>query len=157
MLRLPDNLIPLLATRPTQLTRREPIPAEIRSLYIVPDDLVEIHDRLVNWGRWSRDTEPSAHCASLEHRYQPEGVTDEDDETGRRKPRIVVDMRDALVVFEEVGQLDLGARLLLHYWYVHKAQPGFIRRRLKLHGDRLVAALNSARELMARRCEVCEA
>ena len=122
-----------------------------RSLYLVPEDQAAVHERLLNWGRWSRGVTARGQVQSLEHRYRTP-VTEEDDHTGRRSAN-PVDLQDALFVFDQVTLLTPGPRVLLHLWYVHRSPPGFIARKLKLPVGRLVDGLVSARYHVARLCD----
>ena len=127
-------------------------PVGLRSMYLVPDELIDINERLINWGIWSRDHAKLNHCGSIEHKYTAPLVSEDDDHTTRRTPR-EVNQLDALMLFDLIYQLEPTPRVLIHLWYVHRASVGYIRRKLKLNGDRLIDSLNAARYHVRRLTE----
>jgi hypothetical protein len=127
---------------PRQLGTQVPV---LRSAYFVQDELVVVHERLRNWGMWSKDRGGKASCRSIEHNYRPELVSEDDDQTARRKGGSNIDVPDALQVYACVISLELRARLLVNMFYVHRSPIGFINRKLKFSGDSVIDSLNSCR------------
>lgn len=88
-----------------------------------------LHVRLEDWAWWVRDRKAGRlRCRSVEGRYRPERV--EDDE--RRAPRRVVDAQDAALIERAISHPDMPrqAHDLLVGWYVLRVSQGQICRRL---------------------------
>jgi len=118
---------------------------EFEVLMRVPDELYPVHAELENWGIWSRDGVRRSHCASIEHKYQPEPCGDPE------PCRIGPTSLKAAALHPHVCALGLRYRWLLQLWYVHRAPIGFIRRKLGLTRDALPTELNRARRMLANR------
>lgn len=87
-----------------------------------------LHVRLEDWAWWVRDRKAMGmRCRSVEGRYMPERV--EDDE--RRAPRRVVDVQDAATIERAISHPDMPrlAHDLLVGWYVLRVSQGQVCRR----------------------------
>lgn len=93
-----------------------------------------IHARLLNWSEWIYERRPQGHCRSIEWRYIPERIADNDQ---RRAEQIeaFIDHRDALLVERTVSApaFPLQERQLLKCHYVTRVRPEVCCRR---HGIR---------------------
>lgn len=70
--------------------------------WLMSADLRYTRDRLTNYGRWSRSGSGGpATCQSIEGRYRPERLT-QDEEADRRRARTEIDELDALAVWRAV-------------------------------------------------------
>lgn len=126
---------------------------ESAALWYVAPELATTHDRLVAWGRWSRDRALGHnHCASIEHRYVAPSLWDDE----RRRPTSSVNIREAVETFDVVCRLPYRNRYLLHMWYVHRSPVGFIQRKLKLRYQQMAAELYQSRFFAAQRLGLLE-
>jgi hypothetical protein len=122
-------------------------------------------ERVTNWARWAhtpRGARLSA-CMSIEHRYRPERLLG-DEMDDRRTPALVVDVRDALLVWRAISPangfptrwyLALSARFVLRlsgyefagYMRRHKVPVG---RTADEHDGLVYEALSAARNAIRR-------
>lgn len=118
---------------------------EMILLSAVPTDLEETQERLENWARWSRDRWRRGHCRSIEHRYKSSDVFE------APEPRIEFDSLDGEALHSHVCDLPDKQRWVLHLWFVHRAPPGFIRRKLAIRRDGLSHELHKAMRMLRNR------
>lgn len=105
----------------------------------IPEDLREIHSRLLNWAEWSRDRIRRGHCRSIEYRYHSGDVHQED-----RGPRSEWDSLDAEKLHSVVCAMAEKYRWLLHLHILHRADEGYIRRVLGIHRTEIVSEIHRA-------------
>lgn len=121
--------------------------SEFEKLMRVHEDQREIHLRLMNWAAWSRDRARQGHCRSVEWHYTPPRIKEAEDLHAVAPP----DGLDAARLHSEICMLPLKLRWLLHLWYIHKARPQFIRRKLGLTRDGLPDEIRRARFMLTNR------
>jgi hypothetical protein len=108
----------------------------------IPPDLQDTHYALEIWGAWNRSSQKQVGtCGSLENRYRPE------DEAGKPKvlhPRLNQDTAEKVQM--AILKLTKQHRFVLQYWYVHKLNPYFIKRKLGIQNlNSVYSQLNAAR------------
>ena len=118
---------------------------EMILLGATPEDLAETNERLENWARWSRDRWRRGHCRSIEFRYKSPDVFEPPE------ARVVFDSLAAEAMHSHVCDLPERQRWVLHLWFVHRAPPGFIRRRLAIRRDGLPYELHRAMRMVRNR------
>lgn len=118
---------------------------EMILLSAIPSDLIETQDRIENWARWSRDRWRRGHCVSIEHRYKSSDLYEPPD------PRVEYDALAGAELHTHVCDLPNRQRWILHLWFVHRAPPGFIRRRLAIRRDGLAHELHRAVRMLRNR------
>ena len=127
------------------------------SWYSIPPALVDVDDRLANWGRWAFERNRRGRARSIEGRYQPEQLRG-DAEEDRRVASVFVDQLDASVVDRALavaGGCPRRESLLLKLHYVERMSDESIRRQVRVHRndwDQVVAyALRMAMNRLERR------
>lgn len=113
----------------------------------IPEDLIETYARLENWARWSRDRIRRGHCRSIEYRYIPERVEDDDD----RVPRIEWDSLDANALHSVVCQIPEKSRWILHMHIIHQIEEYKIRQILGIHRTKFVGEYHDALRMVRNR------
>ena len=128
---------------------------------------LSIHDRLVNWARWSRSGRSAATTRSIEGRYRPE-LLREGEEADRRAVATPIDIRDALLVQRALCPtrgFPVRLRLVLSAEFILRLDVPRMQGYLRRHGfggtnardidaltrDAICAAANSVRRMDARR------
>lgn len=109
----------------------------------IPEDLREIHERLLNWAEWSRDRIRRGHCRSIEYRFQSGDVHQED-----RGPKSEWDSLDAEKLHSVVCAMPEKYRWLLHLHILHRANEGYIRRVLAIHRSEIVSEIHLAMRMV---------
>ena len=122
----------------------------------------KIHNRLVNWARWSRSGKSSARTQSMEGRYRPEMLRDGEEED-RRSVSVPLDVRDALLVQRALCPtrgFPVKLRLLLSAEHIYRMDVPKMQGYMRRHGyaginardiDRLMAdAMTSAQNAIRR-------
>jgi hypothetical protein len=95
-----------------------------------------IHNRLVNWARWSRSGKSSARTQSMEGRYRPEMLRD-GEEAERRSASVPIDVRDALAVQRALCPtrgFPVKMRLLLSAEYIYRMDVPKLQGYMRRHG-----------------------
>ena len=126
------------------MTARESI---FEQLQRIPEDLIDTYTRLENWARWSRDRIKRGHCRSIEYRYIPERV--EDDEA--RVPRIEWDSLDAVALHSVICEIPEKSRWLLHLFILHRIEEYKIRRILGIKRTEVVEKYRDAIRMVRNR------
>src|SRR5258706_6330331 len=86
----------------------------------------EIHNLLINWGRWAISHASRGHCASIEHRYRsPQCWNDP-------QPKTEHDEQLAFLIEQSMRIVPKLSRKLLKLKYVVRCDKEFIARRLRL-------------------------
>lgn len=89
-----------------------------------------LSDRIVNWARVTTERGwRSATCLSIEGRYRPEGLTEEEDEK-RRTPQWTPDVADAWEVEDAWKELPDVFRFCLQWTYLGRWKPRKIWQKL---------------------------
>src|SRR5258706_9264572 len=102
----------------------------------------EIHELLVNWGRWALSRIGQGHCASMEHRYRsPQCWNDP-------QPRIEHNEQLAFLIEQSMRIVPKLSRKLLKLKYVVRCDKEFISKRLRFHVERYDQALYTARQIV---------
>lgn len=107
----------------------------------IPDELLEIHARLINWGHWAHGGRlPDTRCQSIESRYRSPQTW------YPAVPRVSVGERDAYAVECAVRKLPEIPRFLIRGYYVHRRNPSALMRKLRIRSgadleQKLIAAL----------------
>lgn len=122
------------------MSARESIFEQLRR---IPADLLEINERLENWAEWSRDRIRRGHCRSIEYRFNPGDVHQED-----RGPKSEWDSLDAEALHSVVCGLPEKSRWLLHLHCLHRAPEGYIRRVMGIHRTELVGEIHRAMRMV---------
>jgi len=117
---------------------------EFERLMRVAEDHAEIHARLVNWARWSRDKIRQGHCRSIEYRYLAPRIKEAEDLNASPQP----DPLDAEKLHSVVCDLPVKHRWMIHLWYIHRAPAQFMRRKLGIARDALPVELDTARVMV---------
>lgn len=105
-----------------------------------------VHSALVNWAEWSRDRVRRGHCRSIEYRWNPGDVMQDD-----RGPATCFDSLAAVEVHRHICQIPVRQRWILHLWYLHRASEGYIRRAIGIKRDGVPDELGRARTMLANR------
>lgn len=101
----------------------------------------EIHDLLINWGRWAITPRTQAHCASIEHRFKsPQCWNDPEPKTEHNEQL-------AFLIEHSMRIIPKLSRKLLKLKYVLKADRQFISKRLKFHVERYDQLLYTSRQI----------
>ena len=96
----------------------------------------KIHNRLVNWARWSRSGKSSARTQSMEGRSRPEMLRDGEEED-RRSVSVPLDVRDALLVQRALCPtrgFPVKLRLLLSAEFIYRMDVPRLQGYLRRHG-----------------------
>jgi len=102
----------------------------------------EIHELLVNWGRWALNRSSQGHCASIEHRYRsPQCWNDP-------QPKIEHNEQLAFLIEQSMRIVPKLSRKLLKLKYVVRCDKEFICKRLRFHMERYDQALYTARQIV---------
>ncbi len=102
----------------------------------------EIHELLVNWGRWAVSRTGQGHCASMEHRYRsPQCWSDP-------QPKIEHNEQLAFLIEQSMRIVPKLSRKLLKLKYVVRCDKEFISKRLRFHVERYDQALYTARQIV---------
>jgi hypothetical protein len=100
----------------------------------------EIHDFLTQWGRWLKTQIIQGHCGSIEHRWRsPQCWNDP-------QPKLEVNEGQALLIESLMRIVPKVSRKVLKLRYVHKADPEFIIKRLRLRDYSIV--IYTARQIV---------
>lgn len=92
-----------------------------------------MRERLENWGRFWRDGKPQpSHCRSIEHRYVPERLQEDEREDRAQPKREAPDWRDAELVNEAWRRCTRKTRLLLTWLYSAPKSYAAICKRLQI-------------------------
>lgn len=93
-------------------------------IYRYPDVAIDLHERIINWAHWVRDRTYRGHCRSIEYRYEPERIADNDE---RRAEQISTptDIRDAILIERTLAApaFPLRSREIIKWHYVKRARP----------------------------------
>lgn len=130
-----------------------------------PEDLHPVHERIVNWARWSRDRIPIRRAQSAEGRYRPEGLQEAEEQDRRRAPD-PVDVRDALRVYRAITrpQFPREFALTLAAEFIFRLPPDRFCAYLRRHGlrarqrdlrDQVVRSMYSLRNALDRIESTC--
>lgn len=100
--------------------------------YIEVDE--QIHGRLMNWSEWIFERHPQGHCRSIEWRYMPERIADNDQRRAEQIERFI-DHADALMLERTIAAptFPIKERSILKCHYVTRERPEVCCRR---HGLR---------------------
>lgn len=108
---------------------------------LLPAELTDLHERLLNWARWAHGGRfPEVRCQSIESRYRSPQVWHP------AAPRVSVAERDAYAMECLVRRLPEKARFLIRGYYVHRRNPMALIRKLRVRNEaelehQIVAAL----------------
>lgn len=130
-----------------------------------PEDLHPVHERIVNWARWSRDRPSACRVFSAERRYRPE-LLREDEEADRRQAPYPIDVRDALRVYRAITrpQFPREFALTLAAEFIFRLPPDRFCAYLRRHGlrarqrdlrDQVVRSMYSLRNALDRIESTC--
>lgn len=84
----------------------------------------QIHARLMNWSEWIFERKPQGHCRSIEWRYVPERISDNDQRRAEQTEHFI-DRADALLLERAIVALTFPVkeRALLKCHYVVRMRP----------------------------------
>jgi hypothetical protein len=117
----------------------------------------EIHERLVEWGRWVRLRPRQGHCFSIEHRYKLRRLDDTPYGWGSwlstppTPPLPAVDALAALEVERTMRHIPKKHRIALKLEYVYRMPWRLICKRLSLPYDCWWVHLSEAQNMVANR------
>ena len=100
----------------------------------------EIDEFLTSWGRWLKTKQIQGHCGSIEHQWRSPQCWDE------RHPRPEINESQAELIESLMRIVPKHSRKLLKLKYVHRCDPVFITRRLRLKD--YPQALYTARQII---------
>jgi len=116
----------------------------------IPTELVDVHEKLLNWQRWARQAQIKKHCGSIEWKYLPGRLTEEaqqEREAVYPAPDVLCALRVERAV---VGCPEKHKKLIVAH-YIYKVDQSIISRKLHIRWLDLPAALNSARHMVKNR------
>ncbi len=91
----------------------------------------KLSERITNWVRVTTERKwPSSHCRSIEHRYRPERLKEEE-EAERRAPKWTPDILDAWEVEDAWKQLPDLYKFCLQFVYLKRMKPQAAWRHLR--------------------------
>jgi hypothetical protein len=103
-----------------------------------------LHDRLCNWARWVADQRQQGRCRSIEHRYVPERI--DNDERRKQISSIPMDIFDAARIESAISSRSYPSsyRQSLIAYYVHAMPTWAIVRKARIRMCDLAAHMAAA-------------
>ena len=111
-----------------------------------------IHDRLLNWAEWVIDRRRNGHCKSIEWRYLPERIAD-NEERRKELTRVPVDSQDAAIIERCISGITFPAkqRAVLKCYYINRAPKEICCRKLGIRFNAFGLELGRAASIVRNR------